>query len=270
MKMNLQRIAVRAATIGFVSVAVVTTPRAEPKTVRMGTEGYYPPFNYFDSSGKVKGFDIDIGNALCRQMEVTCEWLTTDWDGMIPALNAGKFDTIVASMSITDQRSAVVSFTHPYYYNPGGFYARKDSGFTAAMPEDLKGKVVGALSSTTEVKILEEYFQDSELKLYPKFDDALLDLEAGRIDLVMGSSFIMNEWLETEPGACCELVGDIFIEDFNNGTGIAVRRDDSELLDALNIALEEIMANGTYRAIRDKYFDFDIMAKPKTASDLFE
>ncbi|MBO9451276.1 transporter substrate-binding domain-containing protein [Tropicibacter sp. R16_0] len=251
------------------SMVMATAAVAQDKTVRMGTEGYYPPFNFFDSAGQIKGFDIDIGNALCERMKVTCEWVATDWDGIIPALNSDKFDTIIASMTITDERSKVVSFSDPYYFNSVRFVAAKGHGLSGAMPVDLSGMIIGTQSATGEVDILEQYFPDSELKLYPKLDDALLDMEAGRVDLVLASQFVLGDWLKSDEGSCCEFVGETFIPDFAKGTGIAVRQDDTELRDALNKALAEIVADGTYGKIRDQYFSFDIMTQPKKTSELF-
>ncbi|MFQ8433084.1 transporter substrate-binding domain-containing protein [Amaricoccus sp. W119] len=247
--------------------ALATAAIAQDKTLRMGTEGYYPPFNFFDSAGQIKGFDIDIGNALCEQMGVTCEWVPTDWDGIIPGLNARKFDAIVASMAITDERSKVVGFTNPYYYNGIRFIAAKDAGFGDAMPADLEGMYVGTQSATGEVDILEEYYPDSELKLYPKLDDALLDLETGRVDLILASQLVLEEWLGTEAGTCCEFVGEAFLPDFAQGTAIAVRPDDTELREALNGALDAIVADGTYGKIRSEYFSSDIMIQPRKASE---
>ncbi|MDA7966951.1 transporter substrate-binding domain-containing protein [Ruegeria sp.] len=257
------KFSVMAAT----ACVVATAALAEDTVVRMGTEGYYPPFNFFDSAGQIKGFDIDIGNALCEKMEVKCEWVTTDWDGIIPALNADKFDTIIASMTINDERSKIVSFSKPYYFNATRFIAPKDSGLTGGKPADLAGMIIGTQSATGEVDILEEYFPDSELKLYPKLDDALLDLETGRVDLVLASQFVLGNWLTTDEGACCEFVGEAFIPDSAKGTGIAVRQDDTDLRAALDSALDEIMADGTYDQIRGEYFDFDIMTQPKTTSE---
>ncbi|MEX0302631.1 MAG: transporter substrate-binding domain-containing protein [Leisingera sp.] len=255
-----------AMTAAAASVCA-TAALAGDTVVRMGTEGYYPPFNFFDSAGRIKGFDIDIGNALCERMEVKCEWVTTDWDGIIPALNADKFDTIIASMSITDERSKIVSFSNPYYFNGIRFVAAEGHGLENALPADLKGLVIGTQSATGEVDILEDYFPDSELKLYPKLDDALLDLETGRVDLVLASQFVLGDWLKTEEGGCCGFVGEAFLPDFAKGTGVAVRQADTNLRDALNAALEEIVADGTYDRIRGEYFAFDIMTQPKKASD---
>lgn len=256
--------------VAVLLILFATCAAAQEKTVRMGTEGYYPPFNYFDSAGKVKGLDIDIGNALCNEMKVKCEWVTTDWDGIIPALNASKFDTIIASMSITDKRSKVVSFTKPYYFNSIRFVALKDSGLTSAMPSDLKGKVVGVQSGTTEVDIVKKYFPDCEIRLYPKLDEALLDLKSGRVDLALASQFVLHKWLASDDGKGCHFVGTNFATDGNKGTGIAVRKSDEELRKALNEAITEIMENGTYKKIRSQYFDFDIMVQSIAASELFK
>lgn len=255
--------------LAIVATASFATMAAAEDTVRMGTEGYYPPFNYFDSAGEIKGFDIDIGNALCDAMEVECEWVTTDWDGIIPALNANKFDTIIASMGITEERAEIVSFSDPYYFNAARFVATKDLGLENAMPADLKGMIVGAQSGTLEVSMLETYFPDTEVSLYPKLDDALLDLETGRVDLVLAGQFVVGDWLASEDGACCDFVGEAFMADGMSGTGIAVRQEDDALRESLNAALAQINEDGTYDEIRARYFDFDIMTRPKTAGELF-
>lgn len=254
----------------LLAATLTTGAAAENRVVRMGTEGYYPPFNYFDSSGNVVGFDIDIGNALCAEMKVKCEWVTTDWAGIIPALNSNKFDTIIASMSITAERGEVVSFTDPYYYNSARFVAAKDADLGNGMPADMAGKIIGTQEGTLEVQGLERYFPDAELKLYPKLDDALMDLAPGRVDAVMASQFVIGTWLEKDGGDCCAFFGEATRDDGNKGTGIAVRKDDTQLLADLNAALATIMANGTYEEIKNRYFEFDIMTKPKTASEVYE
>lgn len=254
----------------FILATLLTTGAfAKDGVVRMGTEGYYPPFNFFDSSGAVKGFDIDIGNALCERMKVTCEWVTTDWDGIIPALNSNKFDTIIASMAITEARRKAVNFSNPYYFNAARFIIPKDLNLKGGMPEDLKRKIIGTQSGTGESKLIDRYFPKSKVKRYPKLDDALLDLTTGRVDAVLASQFVLGDWLKKEDGADYEFVGESFVLDENEGTGIAVRKDDAKLLDALNKAIEEIAADGTYDTIREKYFSFDIMTPPAKASKLF-
>jgi len=253
----------------IIAILMSTGAIAGDKVVRMGTEGYYPPFNYFDSAGTVKGFDIDIGKALCESMNVPCEWVTTDWDGIIPALNANKFDTIIASMAITKKRSEVVSFSRPYYFNAARFVVRKNLKLKGMMPKDLKGMTIATQSGTGEAKMLARHFAESKIKRYPKLDDALLDLETERVDAVLASQFVLGDWLKKNKGNGCEFIGQTFVEDENEGTGIAVRKSDTELLEKLNKAIEEIIANGTYASIRKQYFSFEIMTPPMKASVLF-
>ena len=251
------------------AVASLASVASAQDSVRMGTEGFYPPFNYFDSARQIVGFDIDIGNALCAAMEVTCEWVTTDWDGIIPALNANNFDTIIASMGITEERSRVVSFTEPYYFNAARFVAPRDLGLTSAMPADLAGMVVGAQSGTLEVEMLNTYFPGVEVRLYPRLDSALLDIQSGRIDLVLAGQFVVGDWLASDDGACCAFVGEAFMADGMQGTGIAVRKEDDALRERLNAALAQIIADGTHDEIRARYFEFDIMTRPPIAGELF-
>jgi lysine-arginine-ornithine-binding protein len=247
----------------FVAAAMLAlgagAAHAEMKKVRMGTEGAYPPFNSVNPGGELVGFDIDIGKALCAKMKVECTFVAQDWDGIIPALLAKKFDAIIASMSITEERKQKVAFTVPYYSTPGNFIAPKDTKITDISPAALKGKTIGTQSSTTAAVYLEEKYKDSEIKLYPTQDEANADLANGRLDTILADKFVLYEWLEkTDAGKCCKFVG-ADLKDVNpEGTGIAVRKEDNELREALNKAIKEIVADGTYKKINEKYFPFDI------------
>lgn len=147
--------------------------------LRIGTEGAYPPFNGIDASGQAVGFDLDIGKALCAKMKTECEVVTSDWDGIIPALNAKKFDFIVASMSITDERKQAVDFTDPYYTNKLQFVAPKSVDFKTDK-DSLKGKVIGAQRATIAGTWLEDNMADVvTIKLYDTQENAYLDLGQG-------------------------------------------------------------------------------------------
>ncbi|MBR7206415.1 transporter substrate-binding domain-containing protein, partial [Pseudomonas aeruginosa] len=147
--------------------------------LRIGTEGAYPPFNGIDASGQAVGFDLDIGKALCAKMKTECEVVTSDWDGIIPALNAKKFDFIVASMSITDERKQAVDFTDPYYTNKLQFVAPKSVDFKTDK-DSLKGKVIGAQRATIAGTWLEDNMADVvTIKLYDTQENAYLDLSSG-------------------------------------------------------------------------------------------
>ncbi len=229
--------------------------------VRIGTEGAYPPFNFVDSNGKLKGFDVDIAQALCDHMMVKCEFVAQDWDGIIPALLAGKYDAIVASMSITAERAKKVAFTDKYYNTPAWFIANKNSHITDTSPEALKGKIIGAQSSTIHANYLQDVYKGSEIKLYGTQDEANADLASGRLDLVLADSVVLWEWTtKTDDGKCCEHVGKELNDPkwFGIGAGIAVRKEDEDLKAMLNKALAAILADGTYKKINDKYFPFSI------------
>jgi lysine-arginine-ornithine-binding protein len=234
------------------------------KEVRIGTEGAYPPFNGLDASGQLVGFDIDIGKALCEKMKVTCTFVAQDWDGIIPALLAGKYDAIVASMSITEERKKKVAFTNKYYNTPASFIAPKDSKITDWSPAGLKGKVLGTQSSTTHANFLEEVYgaAGAEVKLYATQDEANADLAAGRLDAVEADKIVLTEWLKKPDASCCEWKYDVDKETtrkiFGEGVGVAVRPEDKDLVDMFNKAIAEIVADGTYKTINDKYFAFSI------------
>ena len=250
-----------AATLAT-AVGFGTAPAsAEEKVVRIGTEGAYPPFNEVDADGNLKGFDIDIAKALCEKMAVKCEFIAQDWDGIIPALKAKKYDAIVASMSITEDRKKEVDFTDKYYNTPSQFIAAKGTDVGQATPADFKGKTLGAQSSTIQANMLEGMYKESTVKLYGTVDELYADLSAGRVDAAFVDKLVSAEWLGTDAGKGFDFVGPAMMEPteyLGDGVGIAVRKGDDELRLALNKAIAEILADGTYKAINDKYFPFSI------------
>lgn len=248
----------RLAAIAAVVLTAAGAAQAQDRTkLRIGTEGAYPPFNYTTSAGELAGFDIDIARALCEKMDVECEFVTQDWDGIIPGLLAGRYDAIVASMSITPERQEVVDFTDRYYTNSLVFVAREDAGIGEVSPEALAGRALGAQSATVSAAHLEDEYGESTIRLYPTQEDAFRDLAAGRLDAVLADFGPSHTWLhDTEEGQCCAFVGEAVVSD--DEIGIAVRKGEDELRQAFNKALEEVRADGTYQRINDKYFDFSI------------
>jgi len=241
-------------------LAIAAVPAAAQEKVRIGTEGAYPPFNELTSDGQLVGFDIDIAKALCEEMKVECEFVTQDWDGIIPALLAGKYDAIIASMSITDERKEKVDFTDRYYTSPVAFMAAKDTDISEITPEALAGKSLGAQSSTISGNYLQDAYGESDVRLYPTQDEANADLEAGRLDAVLVDKFVGQEWLDGAGSDCCAFVGEDITDEsvVGEGIGIALRQDDDELREKFNAAIAAIRENGTYKEINDKYFDFDV------------
>ena len=238
-----------AATLAFGTSAVAADK------LKIGTEGAYPPFNLIDASGQVGGFDVEIAQALCAKMKAECEVVTSDWDGIIPALNAKKFDFLVASMSITEERQQAVDFTDPYYTNKLQFIAPKSSDFKSDKTS-LKGKVIGAQRATIAGTWLEDNMDGVvDIKLYDTQENAYLDLASGRVDGVLADTFVNWEWLKSDAGKDFEFKGDPVFD--NDKIGIAVRKGDA-LRERLNKALAEVVADGTYKKINDKYFPFSI------------
>ncbi|MDW5315675.1 ABC transporter substrate-binding protein [Rhizobium sp. PL01] len=229
--------------------------------LKIGTEGAYPPFNFIDTAGKIGGFDVDIGLALCAKMQVECEVVAQDWDGIIPGLIAKKYDMIIASMFITPERKKEVSFSDPYYLAAMTHVAKKGAGITEFTNEAMKGKVIGAQSGTTQADFIAATYPDAEIKLYPTQDETNLDMANGRLDMQVGDMLPMLNWVtKSEDGKCCELIGTPITDPkfVGEGVGIAVRQADNDLREKLNKALADIRADGTYKTINDKYFTIDL------------
>ena len=222
---------------------------------KVGIEGAYPPFNNKNASGQVVGFDYDIAMALCAKMKAECEVVTSDWDGIIPALNAKKFDFIVSSLSITEDRKQAVDFTDPYYSNKQQFVAKKGVEFKTDI-DSLKSKQLGTQRSTQAATWLEDNV-GGDIKLYDTQENAYLDLSSGRVDGLLADKYAIYGWLKDDPaGKDYEFKGEPINED--DKVGIALRKGESDLRTKLNLALKEIKEDGTYKKINDKYFPFSI------------
>lgn len=244
------------ATACALTFGALGAAQAEP--LRIATEGAYPPFNYVDSNNELHGFDVDIANALCAQMKVECTLVAQDWDGIIPALMAKKYDAVVASMVVTEERQKQIGFTDRYYRTRLAVAVPKDSTLADTTAASLAGKIVGAQSSSTQGVYAEDVYGavGAEVKLYPTQDNANNDLANGRLDAVVHDKFPLLDWLAQSGKDCCKLLGDIQGSDAD--VAIAVRKDDQALREQLNKALAAIRADGTYQQIVSQYFAFDI------------
>ena len=253
-----RRLAMAASAAVFALMA--GSAMADGEKIVIGTEGAYPPFNVLEADGSLTGFDIDIAKALCVEMKAECTFVTQDWDGIIPALIAKKFDAIIASMSITPERLEQVDFSEKYYNTPPAIVVPKDSTITEATEAALAGKTLGAQSSTTHSNYAEAHMKESELKLYPTSDEYKLDVANGRVDAVIDDVVVLSEWLKTADGACCKLLGTLPVDPAINGVGagIALRKGETELKGKFDAAIKAIRANGKYKEINDKYFAFDV------------
>jgi len=224
----------------------------EGNVLRIGTEGAYAPFNYTNADGTLGGFDIEIANAICADMQVTCEIVAQDWDGIIPGLKAGKYDAIVAAMSVTPERAQQVAFTDPYFSNALVFLAKKDSTFDPAKVTDINAHSIAAQRSTISSQWLENTYPKADMKLYDTLSNAFLDLGAGRVDAMISDKLPAIEWLSSTSGSNYVLKGAEI--DINDNFAIAVRPNDEALQAKINTSLSNIKANGTYDKINQKYF----------------
>jgi len=227
---------------------------AEAKTIRFGTEGTYPPFEYVDESGQLRGFDIDLAKALCKEMKAECSFSKQSFNSLIPSLKLGKFDAIIASIGITPERQKQVAFSDVYYEPSGSFVAPAAKHYKLS---DVDGKTIGVqLSSTLERYLQDKYSDKVKMKTYVSIQEAFLDLVAGRVDMVLSDTPVALAWLKQNNSAQYAVVGAPIVDHqyFGAGIGIAVNLKNTELLNALNAALAKIRANGRYQKLMQEYF----------------
>ncbi|WP_199507365.1 MULTISPECIES: transporter substrate-binding domain-containing protein [unclassified Psychrobacter] len=224
---------------------------ATGKTIRIATEGAYPPFNTTNADGTLSGFDIDVANALCDQMQAKCDIVAQDWDGIIPGLLAQKYDAVVAGMSITPERQEKVDFTEPYFANTMVWLTDTNSNFD---PNAISNLTLGGQRSTTPGAYLQDNYDGKNgntVRLYDNYDNAYLDLKSGRSDAVLAEKVSAKAWLKDNPEGF-GIVGDEIDNDDN--IAIAVRKGDP-LKDELNKAMSEIRSNGTLERLEKANFD---------------
>ncbi|MBK0033863.1 arginine ABC transporter substrate-binding protein [Erwinia sp. S43] len=232
-------------------LATISLGASAAQTIRFATEASYPPFEFVDADNKIQGFDVDLANALCREIGAECTFSNQAFDSLIPSLKFRRFDAVMAGMDITPEREKQVLFTNPYYDNSALFVVQKGK---VASIDALKGKRVGVQNGTTHQKYLSEKQADIQLVPYDSYQNAILDLKNGRIDAVFGDTAVVNEWLKQNPNlaALGEKVTDKSY--FGTGLGIAVRQGNTELQGKFNAALDKVKADGTYKTIYSKWF----------------
>ena len=243
-----------------------TPAAAAPMTIRFGSDATYAPFEFTSPSGEITGFDIEIAKAMCEELKATCTFQNQDWDGIIPSLLAKKYDVIASSLSITEERKKSVAFTQKVWTAPNRFVAKAGSTLKTT-PEGLKGKLLGVQQGTIQDTYATKYFKDAVIKRYKTLEAAQKDLVNNRVEVVFADGVTVTDgFLKTPSGKGFAQVGDDILNSVDpailgDGTGFAVRKEDTELLAKLNKAFEAIRANGKYNEVAKKYFDFDIYGK---------
>ncbi|NOD97189.1 transporter substrate-binding domain-containing protein [Ruegeria sp. HKCCD6228] len=251
---------VKKLLVSGLAAAVLSAGIASAEEVKIGIAAEpYPPFASLDSSGNWVGWEIDVINAVCAAAELDCVITPVAWDGIIPSLTGQQIDAIMASMSITEERLKTIDFSDPYYNTPAVIVADKSMDIEAT-PDSLAGKVVGVQASTIHQAYAQEYFKDSELKVYQTQDEANQDLFAGRIDATQADSIAMADFVNSDAGACCEIKGAVADDPaiLGRGVGAGVRKGDDDLLAALNKGIAAILADGTHEKITSNYFSASI------------
>jgi lysine-arginine-ornithine-binding protein len=240
------------------SAIVSTHAGAEDwSTLRYGVDPSHPPFSSRDSSGKLVGFDIDLGTEICKRIQAKCEWVQNDFDGMIPALQAKKFDAILASMSITDKRKQVIAFSSRLYKTPNKLIVRKNTNLEPTA-ESLKGKSIGVQQGTVPESYAKEHWAPAGARVvsYPNFDQVFADVAAGRLDGCFTDAAVGEYgFLRTPQGADFKFTGGNVYA--SNGAGIGLRKSDLELREKIDKAIADMLADGTYKRFAGKYFQFD-------------
>lgn len=225
---------------------------AMAEDIRFATEASYPPFEFMDAANTIQGFDIDLANALCAEMQANCTFTNQAFDSLIPSLRFRRFEAVIAGMDITPERLKQVLFTHPYYDNSAVFISNKDKFSDVAT---LKGQRIGIQNGTTHQKYLLEKHPEMTVVAYDSYQNAILDLKNGRINAVFGDTAVVNEWLKSDKELTS--IGDKITDQnyFGSGLAIAVRQSNNELINRFNNALKTIKENGTYQTIYNKWFD---------------
>lgn len=234
----------------FALAASMIASPALSQSVRIGTEGAYAPFNYVDDSGKIGGYEVELGNALCAEAKLTCEFVTNEWDSIIPNLIAGNYDMIMAGMSVTDERKKTISFSDEYYpVAPSLVVAASGTNYDLA---SLKGKKIGVQGATIQAAYAEEHFgKDNKILSFETFDQSVADLAAGNIDLLLADGDPLKPVVEASKGTLVYVGDGISI---GGGIAIGLRQKDTDLAATLNKALESLKKKGTVDALIKKYF----------------
>lgn len=272
----------KSAILGLAAALSLSNALAKNwKTVVIAMEGAYEPWNLTDSSGKIVGFEVDLANDICKRAGIECKIIAQDWDGMIPGLQAGKFDVIMDGMSITEPRMKQIMFSRPYATTPAVFMARKDSPLAKANdagkiinltrdPSDgdaaikmvqtaLTGKTIGVQASTTHANFANKYLKDvARVKEYKTTDARDLDLKSGRIDAVLDAYPTIAAAADKPDAKDFAIVGpELAGGVFGVGVGLGIRKSDADLAAKFNVALDEAFADGSVKNYSIRWFKID-------------
>ena len=264
---------------------VVQVAAGDLKKILIATEGAYPPWNFVDASGNLAGFEIELAEDLCRRMNVACELVTHKWRGIIKGLNSGKYDAIMAGMSITDERKKLVRFSRNYADTPNIFVVRKDNPLANFRPElaqltlnnispaeqaaidalveAFKGKIVGVQVATTHAKFADQYLgHHAEIRIYDFQHTIDLELYQGRLDALIGGQAYWAPMINSDQGKEYKIIN-LYMTGgpLGEGIGVAVRKTENDLADLFSRAIDETIKDGSLKKLAVKWFTFDASAQ---------
>lgn len=231
--------------------------------VRLGVDVPYEPFMYREADGTLTGFEIELGEAVCEHLDITCRWVEQAWDGIIPGLMARNYDAIMSSMAITDERAERVLFSEPYYTTPSAWITTRDHEIDINDKESLEGLTVGVQRATLQDNYVSELYGDVlEIRRYTGVNDVITDLRAGRLDLTFMDYPIAESAIDIDTEESdFKRISDFIKEPsdlLGQGVGVAFRQRDEALAEQFNEALRALKENGTYDDIMNRYFSYDI------------
>lgn len=253
-----------------------------PAKITIATEGAYPPWNFANADGSLNGYEIDLIKILCERMKVECTTVAQEWNGIIPGLTVGKYDAIIASMGVTEERKKVVAFSKPYAKAPNGFLTTSDNAVKElpnagqafdlanspdepvaaieALKAKLDGKVIGVQTGSTAASFTAEYFKGLDVREYPSFEQLGLELTAGRIDLAVANVTAFKAVIDANPPGALVFTGPTFAGGVLGlgTTNVALRPADEALRAAFDTAITAINKDGTNKALTEKWFGVDI------------
>jgi len=225
--------------------------------IRFLTETDYPPFNFTGPDGNPAGFNVDLARMICDEIKVTCTVQMRRFETLLDAISSNRGDAIIASLAVTPQLRARLDFSDPYYRAPARFVSRRDSVMREVRPEFLEGRKVGVIAGTSHEAYLKAMFTDAELRAYPNDDALRSGLRRGEVDFIFGDAIALAFWINgTDSGDCCAFSGGPFVESryFGEGIGIAVRKGNDTLRQAMNWALFRLWEKGRYTDLGLRYF----------------
>jgi polar amino acid transport system substrate-binding protein len=230
---------------------------SNPLRLRFITDNDYPPFNYLDENGNLTGFNVELAKVICAELKVRCSVQALAWERMITAIENDAADAIIASLAITKKNRRRVSFSRQYYQTPARFVTRKSDGYKDMTPEILRGKRIGVARNTSHEAYLKAFFKGSIVQSFVTPDTARQALVEGQVDAVFGDGVSLMFWINgIASNKCCEYSGGPFSEAkfFGEGVGIAVKKNNLQMLKVINNGLDRVQKSGKYQQLFQKYF----------------